>query len=90
MYLDSSISSNDNNLTIPCYDLYRADYLSNAKRGWSLYLLQQFTSIEGNRHSISTSFFNFKMRIGEKLCKFIILYCSPSQSQDGVETVLKN
>ena len=35
-------------------------------------------------------FFNFKMRIGEKLCKFIILYSSPSQSQDGVETVLKN
>ena len=32
-YLDSSISSNDNNLTIPGYDLYRADHPSNVKRG---------------------------------------------------------
>ena len=31
-YLDSSISSNDNNLTMPGYDLYRADYPSNVKR----------------------------------------------------------
>ena len=32
-YLDSSISSNDNNLTIPGYDLYRVDHPSNVKRG---------------------------------------------------------
>ena len=31
-YLDSSISSNDSNLTIPGYDLYRADDPSNVKR----------------------------------------------------------
>ena len=30
-YLDSSISSNDNNLTIPGYDLYTADHPSNVK-----------------------------------------------------------
>ena len=32
-YLDSSISSNDNNLTISGYDLYRADHPSNVKLG---------------------------------------------------------
>ena len=32
-YLDSNISSNDNNLTIPGYDLHRADHPSNVKRG---------------------------------------------------------
>ena len=32
-YLDSSISSNDNNLTILAYDLYRADHPSKLKRG---------------------------------------------------------
>ena len=32
-YLDSSVSSNDNNLTIPGYDLYRADHPSKVKRG---------------------------------------------------------
>ena len=39
-YLDSSISSNDNNLTILAYDLYRADHPSKVKRGrGGLYLL---------------------------------------------------
>ena len=32
-YLDSSISSNDNSLTTPNYDLYTADHQSNVKRG---------------------------------------------------------
>ena len=31
--LDSSISSKDNNLTIPGYDLYIAEHPSNVKRG---------------------------------------------------------
>ena len=30
------------------------------------------------------------MKIGRKLCNFIVLYCSPSQSQDDFETFLKN
>ena len=33
---------------------------------------------------------NFQMKIGEKLCNFIALYRSPSQSQDNFETFLKN
>ena len=33
---------------------------------------------------------NFEMKIGEKLCNFIILYRSPSQFQDDFETFLKN
>ena len=32
-YLDSSISNDDDNLEIPGYDLFRADHLSNTKRG---------------------------------------------------------
>ena len=31
-YLDSSIPSNDNNLTVPGYDLYRPDHPSKVKR----------------------------------------------------------
>ena len=30
------------------------------------------------------------MKIWEKLCNFIVLYRSPSQSQDDFETFLKN
>ena len=32
-YLDSTTSSNDSNLVIPGYDLYRADHLSNVNCG---------------------------------------------------------
>ena len=35
-------------------------------------------------------YINFQMKIGEKLCNFIALYRSPSQSQDNFETFLKN
>ena len=30
------------------------------------------------------------MKIGEKLCNFVALYCSPSQYQDEFETFVKN
>ena len=33
---------------------------------------------------------NFEMKIREKLCNFIVLYCSPSESQDDLEKFLKN
>ena len=33
---------------------------------------------------------NFEIKIGGKLCNFIILHRSPSQSQDDFETFLKN
>ena len=53
-YLDSCISKKDNNLTLPGYDLYRADRPSNVKRGGGVYLLSKCSSVEGNRHSIPT------------------------------------
>ena len=33
---------------------------------------------------------NFEINLGEKICNFIVLYRSPSQSQDDFETFLKN
>ena len=59
-YLDSSISSNNKRLTIPSYDLYRADHPSIVKRGgwgWGLYLFVsaiKLSTVESNRHSIPT------------------------------------
>ena len=32
----------------------------------------------------------FEMKIGKKLCNFIVSYRSPSQSQDDFETFIKN
>ena len=49
--LDSTISSNDNDLTIPCYDLHRADHPSDVKRRVCIYY-KNF--LETSRHSIPT------------------------------------
>ena len=51
-YLDSSISSNDNNLTIPDYDLCKADHPSNAFKCGGF--VSTIVSVESNRNSIRT------------------------------------
>ena len=88
-YLDSSTSSNDNNLTIPGYDLYRADHSSHVKRGEFVSTIK-FSSVESNRHSISTRVHQLPNENQGKLCNFIISCRSTSQSQDDFETFLKN
>ena len=71
-YLDSTISSNDSNLIIPGYDLYRADYPFNVKRGGICIYYKTFlplTNIQYLQECI-----NFEMKIGDKLCNFVALH----------------
>ena len=86
----SNISSNNSSLIIPGYDLYRADHPSNVKRvGICIYYKNcpplKVTNIQYLQECI-----NFKMKIGEKLCNFVALCRSPSQSQNEFETFVKN
>ena len=53
LILIQSTSSNDNDLTIPGYDLYRANHSSHVKSGEFVSTVK-FSSVESNRHSIST------------------------------------
>ena len=84
------MSSNDNNLTIRGFDLYRADHLSNLKREEVCIYYKNFLSLKVIDIQYLQECINFEMKIGEKLCNFIVLYRSPSQSQDDFETFLKN
>ena len=89
-YFGSTISSNDGNVIIPGYDLYRADHPSNAKHGgiciyYKTGLPLKLTNIHYMQECI-----NFEVKIGKKLCNFVALYRSPSQSQDEFETLAKN
>ena len=74
-YLDTSIISDDGNLKILGYNLIWSDHPSNSKRGGGVYL----------QESIS-----FELKIGDKLCNFISLYRSPSQTQDEFEKFSEN
>ena len=89
-YLDSSIPSDDDN---PEYNLVRADNPTNTKRGGvciyyhnSLHL----KVIDLQFKQFLNECKNFEIRIGRKLCSFLCLYRSPSQTRDIFETCADN
>ena len=81
-YLDSTISSNDSNLIIPGYKLYRADHPSNVKRGGICIYYKNLLPLKVTNIQYLQECINFEMKIGDKLCNFVALYRSPSQSQE--------
>ena len=90
-YLDSNVSSIDNkNLTKPGYDLHKSDHQSNIKHEGVCVYYKNFIPLKEIDIQYLQECINFEMKIGGKLCNFIVLYCSPSQSQDDFETFLKN
>ena len=89
-YLDTSITSDDGNLEILGYKLIRSDHPSNIKRGgvgiyYKSALPLRVLDIYYLQESIC-----FELKIGDKLCNFISLYRSPSQSQDEFEKFSEN
>ena len=88
-YLDSSISNNDKNLEIPGYDSYRADHPSDSKQGGVCIYYRNCFPLKILGIQYLHECINFEIRIGGKLCKFVSLYRSPSQSQDDFESFAK-
>ena len=77
-------------MVIAGYDLYRAYHPSSVKRGGVCIYYKNFLPLKVIDIQYLQECINFKMKIGEKLCKFIVLYRSPNQSQDELETFPKN
>ena len=87
-YLDSSTTSLDENVAISGYNLIRSDHPSNSKRGgvciyYKNVLPLRVLSIQYRKECI-----NLELNIGGKICNFICLYWSPSQTQDELEKVI--
>ena len=89
-YLDSDTSDDDINLKIAGYKLIRADHPSNTKRGGVCIY---------HKHSLAFRLLSvhylkeckdFEISFGGKMCNFISLYCSPSQSSDTFEDFANN
>ena len=89
-YLDSSISNDDDNLKIPGYDLFRADHSSNTERGGVCIYYRNSLPLKVINIQYLHECINFEIRIGGKLCRFVFLYRSPSQSQDDFEAFVNN
>ena len=85
----SETLSNDENLNIPGYNLIRADHLSNTKRGGVCICFKESLPLR-----LYVSYRNecicFEIMISNKLCNFISLYRSPSQSSDEFEDFFYN
>ena len=88
--LGSTISSNDNNLIILGYDLYRADHPSNVKCGGICIYYKNCLPLKVTNIQYLQERMIFETKIGEKLCNFVALYRSISQSQDKFEAFEKN
>ena len=85
-YPDSSTSSDDNNLEISGYNMIRADHPSNNKRGGICIYYKQFLPLRILNVHYLQECINFEMKIGDKVCNYISLYRSPSQTLDNFET----
>ena len=81
-YLDPSVPLHDVNLEIQGYELVRSDHPSQHFRN-SLPL--KILNIHYLEESIS-----FELQVGSKICKFVSLYRSSSQTSDDFEKLIDN
>ena len=89
-YLDTSITSDDGNLEILGYNLIRSDHPFNGKRaGVCIYYKSGLPLRVLNIYYLQECI-SFELKIGDKLCNFICLYRSPSQTQDEFDKFSEN
>ena len=89
-YLNSSVPYDDGNLEIPGYNLIRTDHQSEDKRGGVCIYYKNTLHLKLLDIHILQECINFKIKIENKLCNFIVLYPSPSQFQGTFESFIDN
>ena len=89
-YLDSSISSNNGNLEVAGYTLVRADNPNNTKRGGVCIYYLNSLPLKVLDIQFLNECINFEINIGGKMCNFLCLYRSPSQTRDTFEGFADN
>ena len=72
------------------YDLFRADHPSNTKRGGVYIYYRNSLHLKILGIQYLQECINFEISIEGNLCRFLPLYCSPSQRQDGFEVFANN
>ena len=89
-YLDSSNLSDDDNFYLPGYILVRADHPSNAKKGGVCIYFKNSLPLKVLDIQLLQECINFGIKIADKICNFISLYRSPSQSKDEFKSFANN
>ena len=89
-YLYFDTSDDDDNLKIEDYNLILANHPSNTKQGGvCIYYKHSLGFKLLNIHYLKVCM-NFEISFGGKICNFISLYCSPSQSSVTFEDFADN
>ena len=88
-FLNSKVLTDDENLQIPGYSIARVDRPSNTKRGGVCVFYKTLLPLRLLDIKYLQECINLELVIGDKLCSFIILYRSPSQTHDDFETFMK-
>ena len=89
-FLNSEISSDENSQEIPGYTLVRKDHPSDTKRGGVCLYFKTCLPVKIVDFCFLTECINFEITIENKLCNFIFLYRSPSQTSDQFQDFMKN
>ena len=89
-YLDFSTTSDDDNLAISGYNFIRSDHPSNNKRVGVCIYYQNFLPLRALIIRYLRECINFELNIGGKICNFISLYKSSSQTKDEFEKFIDN
>ena len=84
-YLDSNIPFDDNKFEISGYNLIHVDDQYYGKRGGVCILPLRACDI-----TLLDEYINFELKIGDKLCHFVAIYRSSSQTQDDFLSFLQN
>ena len=77
-YLDSSIPTNNENLDIYGYNLVCSDHASNTKRGGVSIYYRSYLPLRVININYLNECLVFDIKLGDKICSFIVLYRSPS------------
>ena len=89
-YLNSNTPLDDGNLEISGYMLVRSDHPSNTKRGGFCLYYKNNLPLRVVNISYLNVCLNLERKVGDKICSFIVLYRSTSQSQDQFESFPDN
>ena len=79
-YLDSNIPFDDNNLEISGYNLIHMDDQYYGKRGGVCIHYKKFLPLRVCDITLLDEYINFELKLGNKLCPFVAIYRSSSQT----------
>ena len=84
------LSDDNDNFYLPGYNSVRAEHLSNVEKGGVCICFKSSLSLKVLDIQFLQECINFEIKIADKICNFISLYRSPSQSKDEFESFADN